>query len=60
MDEKPMSKTIPIIIPIQSKIIADQYSLMNIRFDPIQNSPPNSWKKRLNKRIGGGIGKNTF
>ena len=51
MDEKPMSKTLPINITIQSKNKAEQHSLINMRFDPIQNSPPNSWNKRLNKRI---------
>ena len=53
MDEKPMTNTLPIVIQSQSRHRPDQYSLNNIRFDPIiQNSPPNSWNKRLNKRVG--------
>jgi hypothetical protein len=40
-----------IAIP-QLKSITKQYSLNNISFDPIQNSPPSLWKMRLNKRIG--------
>jgi hypothetical protein len=52
MDEKPMSKTLPINITVQSRRKAEQNSLNNIRFDPPQNSPPNSWNKRLNKRAG--------
>ena len=55
MDEKPMTKTVPINIPILSKNKLEQYSSFSIRFDPTQNSPPNSWKKRLNKRFGNGI-----
>ena len=41
----------------QSKPIAikparvDQYSIIQARFDPIQNSPPSMWKARLNKRL---------
>ena len=41
-----------IAIPIQLKSITKRYSLNNICFDPIQNSPPSLWKMRLNKRIG--------
>jgi len=52
MDEKPMTKTLPLNIPILSKNKPEQYSLFSMRFDPTQNSPPNSWKKRLNKRVG--------
>jgi len=52
MDEKPLTttKTLPMTIVINNK--TEQYSLFNTHFDPIQNSPPNSWKKRLNKRVG--------
>lgn len=50
MDEKPLTKT----LPIQSPKKNEHYSLFNMCFDPsiVQNSPPNSWNKRLNKRIG--------
>jgi hypothetical protein len=50
MDEKSLTKT----LPIQSHKKSEHYSLFNMCFDPsiIQNSPPNSWNKRLNKRIG--------
>jgi hypothetical protein len=56
MDEKPMTKTLPINIPFQSKPMINQYSLIGMRFNPIKNSPPNSWNKRLNKRAGTVLG----
>lgn len=40
----PLKKTIAIAIPTQQ-------SLINMRFDPTQNSPPSLWKLRLNKRV---------
>ena len=53
MDEKPLiSKTIPINNHLQSRNKSEQHSLINMRFDPIQNSPPSLWKIRLNKRVG--------
>jgi hypothetical protein len=42
----------PITMPLRSKT---EYSLMNMRFDPAQNSPPSLWKMRLNQRIGGAV-----
>ena len=54
MDEKPLTKALPINITLQSHKKTEQYHLFNMRFDPstVQNSPPNSWTKRLNKRLG--------
>lgn len=47
MDE--IAKSISMPIQIKKN---EQYSLSNIQFNPIQNSPPSLWKLRLNKRIG--------
>ena len=59
MYELPNSNTnstiisIPIAIPTKTKF--EQYSLLHMRFDPPQNSPPSLWKMRLNKRVGKGV-----
>jgi hypothetical protein len=44
------SLPMPMSIAIINK--PEQYGLSKFQFDPIQNSPPSSWKMRLNKRIG--------
>ena len=54
MDEMPLkikTTTLPINIPSKN-MSSEQYSLNNMRFDPIKNSPPTQWKIRLNKRVG--------
>ena len=47
----PLKKTIA--IPIQQERInkGESHGLINMRFDPTQNSPPSLWKMRLNKRV---------
>jgi hypothetical protein len=52
MYEKTNIKAVPIAIQTTNKVKNEQYSLINMRFDPAQNSPPSMWKMRLNTRIG--------
>jgi hypothetical protein len=52
MDEISITRKISKPITIQSNNKSEQYSLNNMRFDPIQNSPPTQWKIRLNQRVG--------
>ena len=52
MDEISITRKISKPITIQSSNKSEQYSLNNMRFDPIQNSPPTQWKIRLNQRVG--------
>jgi len=52
MDEISITRKISKPITIQSSNKSEQYSLNNMRFDPIQNSPPTQWKLRLNQRVG--------
>ena len=49
-EEIQKTKITHIGIPIIS--INKQYKLYNNQFEPTQNSPPSTWKIRLNKRIG--------
>ena len=49
-NEEIKTATIPIAMPIPIK--KEQYNVINMRFDPVQNSPPSLWKMRLNHRLG--------
>jgi hypothetical protein len=50
-NEQPKTVSLPIAISLPMPIKSEQYNLINMRFDPTQNSPPSVWKARLNKRI---------
>ena len=54
MDEKTIRQTTTTALPLPVHIKnPEKYSLLFGSNPPaIQNSPPNSWSKRLNKRIG--------
>ena len=42
-----LPKSAPILIPSNTS----EYSLNKSKFDPTKSSPPNSWNKRLMKRL---------